>query len=221
MNHCTKPERQTALTLVGLLAMLLLTATKVVPSTQIAGYAVFVGIAFFFIAEAAEKPKPEESGLRFGTAAADIRKSGALLWLFPVASAVLTLIVGNLLFGRAFVDHIMGRTSGILSFDRIPLLVVQVILAALGEEIAFRGFFVGKAMKRFPFWLCAAVSSAAFAAGHIAVGKAGLVAYDVATIFIDSMFYAIIYRRSGNCLMSTISHILCNAVAIASVLLFF
>ena len=76
-------------------------------------------------------------------------------------------------------------------------------------------------MKRFPFWLCAVVSSVAFAAGHIAVGNAGLVAYDIATVFIDSMIYAMVYRRSGNCLMSTISHTLCNAVAIAATLLFF
>lgn len=221
MNHADQTDRQTAITIAGLIVMLLLTATKVAPSSQIAGYSVFVGIAFFFLAEAAEKPKPDESGLRFSTLWADIRKTGAILWLFPIVSAVLTLIVGNLLFDRAFVDHVVGRTSAILSFDRIPLLIGQVIVAALGEEIAFRGFLVGKAMKRFPFWLCAAVSSAVFAAGHIATGKAGLVAYDIATIFVDGMFYAMVYRKSGNCLMSTISHILCNAVAIAATLLFF
>ena len=69
--------------------------------------------------------------------------------------------------------------------------------------------------------LIAVVSSVAFAAGHLAVGNAGLVAYDITTVFIDSMIYAVVYRRSGNCLMSTISHILCNAVAIAATLLFF
>ena len=182
MNHAEKMDRQTAITIVGLIVMLLLTATKAVPSSQIAGNSVFVGIAFFFIVETIQKPKHDESGLRFGTFWSDLRKSGALLWAFPVASAVLTLIVGHLLFGRAFVDHIVGRTSAFLSLDRIPLLIGQVIIAALGEEIAFRGFFVGKAMKRFPFWLCAVVSSVAFAAGHIAVGtvpaSAGQVTYN-------------------------------------------
>lgn len=221
MNHAENMDRQTVITIVGLIVMLLLTATKAVPSSQIAGYSVFVGIACFFLVEAGAKVKPDESGLRFGTFWADLRKTGAILWIFPIASAVLTLMAGNLLFGRAFVDHVVGRTSAMLSFDRIPLLVVQVIVAALGEEIAFRGFFVGKAMKRFPFWPCAVVSSLAFAAGHIAVGHAGLVAYDIATIFVDSMLYAVVYRRSGNCLMSTISHILCNAVAIAATLIFF
>ncbi len=108
-----------------------------------------------------------------------------------------------------------------LSFNKIPLLIGQVILAAWGEEIAFRGFFVGKAMKIFPFWLCAAVSSIVFAAGHIAPGDAGLVLYDVAGIFIDSVLYAIVYRKSGNCMISTIAHILSNGIAIASTLIFF
>jgi membrane protease YdiL (CAAX protease family) len=141
--------------------------------------------------------------------------------LLPIVSAIATLVVGNLIFGGAFVSHIMGRTSSILSFDAIPLLIGQVIIAALGEEIAFRGFFVGKAMKIVPFWLCAVISSVVFAAGHIAVGTINLVAFDIAAIFIDSMIYAMIYRKSGNCLVCTISHILCNGTGIAAALLFF
>lgn len=145
-----------------------------------------------------------------------------LLWtLLPVVSVIATHIVGNVIFSGEFIAHVIGRTELILSFNMIPLLAVQVIIAALGEEIAFRGFFVGKAMKLFPFWPCAIVSSIVFAAGHIAPGNAGLVIYDVAAIFIDSIIYTIVYRKSGNCLISTISHILSNGVAIAATFLFF
>ena len=222
MNCSVKTGRCTVLTVVGILFMILLTATKIVPSSQLAGYSVFVGILFFFLVEAAEKPRPEDSGLRFNTILADLKKTGVLLWmLLPMVSSAATLLVGNLIFGRGFVDHVLGRTSAILSFGQIPLLVGQVILAAWGEEIAFRGFFVGKAMKKYPFWLCAVVSSLVFAAGHIAVGSAALVLFDIATIFIDSILYAIIYRRSGNCMISTFSHILCNGVGIALTFLFF
>lgn len=41
-------KTSTVLTLIGMMGMILLTVTKVVPSSQIAGYTVFVGIAFFF-----------------------------------------------------------------------------------------------------------------------------------------------------------------------------
>ena len=37
MNHAEKMDRQTAITIAGLIVMLLLTATKAVPSSQIAG----------------------------------------------------------------------------------------------------------------------------------------------------------------------------------------
>ena len=49
MNRAEKMDRPTAITIVGLIGMLILTATKVMPSSQIAGYSVFVGIACFFL----------------------------------------------------------------------------------------------------------------------------------------------------------------------------
>lgn len=222
MSDSIKRDKSTVFTVIGLIIMILLTITKVIPSSQIAGYAVLVGIAFFFIVEASAKTKGADSGLRFNKILTDIKKPGVLLWtLLPIASAIATLIVGNLIFGEDFVSHVLGRTSSMLSFDKIPLLIGQVIIAALGEEIAFRGFFVGKSMKLFPFWLCAVISSIVFAAGHIAAGDVGLVVYDVATIFIDSIIYAIVYYKSGNCLISTIAHILSNGFALAAAFIFF
>lgn len=201
--------------------MILITMTKMVPSTSMAGYSVLVGIAFFFIAEAVEKTSDVESGLRFKTFMSDIRKPWVIpLALLPILTAVATLVVGDLLFKGGFSAHVIGRTSSMLSFDKVALLVFQVVLAAFGEEIAWRGFFIGRSMKVFPFWLCAIVSSVLFAAGHIAVGNFGLVFYDVATIFIDSIIYALIFKKTGNCLISTVSHILCNAAGIVATVIF-
>ena len=53
-------EKSAVLTAIGAAVMVLLTATKVAPSSKIAGYSVFVGLAFFFIVEAVAKtPRPE------------------------------------------------------------------------------------------------------------------------------------------------------------------
>ena len=221
MNQITK-DKSAVVTFIGLILMMLLTATKVVPTSTLAGYSVFVGIAFFFITETIAKTNKEESGLRFHTMGADLKKTGILYWAgLPLLSVFLTTIVGTLLFDSAFVEHVVGRTSAMLSFDKIPLLVVQVVIAAWGEEIAFRGFFVGKSMKYFPFWICVLVSSISFAAGHIAVGNVGLVIFDIATIFIDSVIFAVVYNKTENCMISTISHILGNSVAILITFVFF
>lgn len=222
MNNSIRKDKGFVFTVIGLITMILLSLTKIVPSSQIAGFGVFVGIAFFFIVEALTKTRDADSGLRFKTIAMDIRKPGVLLWtLLPIASVIATHIAGNLIFSGDFINHVIGRTDSMLAFNMIPLLAVQVVIAALGEEIAYRGFFVGKAMKIFPFWPCAVVSSIVFAAGHIAPGNVSIVIYDVATIFIDSIIYTIVYRKSGNCLISTISHILSNSIAIAVTFTFF
>lgn len=214
-------KRSAVLTIIGITVMILLTFTKIVPSSNIAGYSVFVGIAFFFIIEAVAKTPNAESGLRFDTIVEDIKKPGVIVWLLlPSVSGIVTLVVGNLMFSGEFVVHVMGRTSSILSFDKIALLIGQVIIAAFGEEIAYRGFFLGKGMKIFPFWFCAVVSSLAFVAGHIATGDMGIVVYDIAAVFIDSLIFSVIYHKSGNCVISTFSHILGNAISIATVFLF-
>ena len=128
-------KRSAVLTLIGIAVMILLAFTKVVPSSNIAGYSVFVGIAFFFIIEAVAKTPNAESGLRFDTIVEDIKKPGVIVWLLlPSVSGIVTLVVGNLMFSGEFVVHVMGRTSSILSFDKIALLKGQVIIAAFGEE---------------------------------------------------------------------------------------
>ncbi len=208
-------KKSALLTVLGIAIMVILTATKAVPTSNIAGFSVFVGLAFFFIVEAVGKIPREESGLRFSTILNDIKKPGVMIWvLLPVASCLLTDAVGRLLFRGEFLEHVMGRTGELLTFDKVPLLAVQVVVAALGEEIAYRGFFLGKSAKIAPFWLCAAVSSAVFAAGHISAGGVGVVLFDVACVFADSQIFSVIYRKTGNCAVCTVAHILGNATGI-------
>lgn len=216
-----KKSKEKTLTIIGLVIMLLITLTKIIPSTSIAGYSVFVGIVFFFVVESVGKSADVKSGLEFKTFFSDIKKRGViLLILLLILSAILTLVVGDLIFKGAFSEHVMGRTDSMLSFDKIPLLIFQVVIAAFGEEIAWRGFFLGKSMKFYPFWICALVSSMLFAFGHMATGKFALVFYDIFTVFIDSVLYSIIYRKTNNCFISTVAHIICNATGIVMFLIF-
>lgn len=211
-------KKSTVLTLIGIIIMILLTLTKIVPSSTIAGYSIFVGIAFFFITEAADKARGGRSGLRFNTIAADLKKPNMLIWmLLPSVSGIVTLVIGNLLFGGEFAAHLTERTGDILSFDKTALLIGQVIIAAFGEEIAYRGFFFGKSSKLFPTWICAVASSVVFAAGHIVTGNIGIVVYDIFFVFIDSLIFSVIYQKSGNCVVSTLSHILGNAISLIAV----
>lgn len=147
-------KKSAVLTLIGITVMILLTLTKVVPSSTIAGYSVFVGIAFFFIVEVVSKTRGSESGLRFNTIAADLKKPGVILWvLLPSVSGIAALVVGNVIFGGEFVAHVMGRTSSILSFDKTALLIGQVIIAAFGKKLHIEVSSLENPQKYFRFGL--------------------------------------------------------------------
>ena len=210
------------LTVAGMAAMILFVATKAMPSVNIEGYSILAGIAFFFIIEVMEKTPEKESGLRFTTVLSDLKKPGVILWvLLPVVSAAGSILLGKLLFDEQYISHVLGRTENLLSFDQVLKLIVQLVIGAFGEEIAFRGFFVGKGMKVFPYRLCALVSSLIFALAHFASGNTGVVIYDLAGIFIDALIYATIYKKTGNCVISTIAHFLCNIVGLIISFAFF
>ena len=208
-------KKAVLLTGIGVAAMILLTATKAVPGLNAAGLSVFVGIAFFFIVEAVGRQKGPDSGLRFNTVMADLKKPGVIVWaLLPVFSGIAAAALGALIFGDEYGSHVVGRAGDILALDKAPLLVIELVVAAFGEEIAYRGFFLGKGMKAAPFWACAVLSSAVFALGHISEGSAGVVMFDVLSVFVDSLIFSMVYRKSGNCVISTISHIIANAFAL-------
>ena len=208
-------------TIIGLFLMAVLSLTKIIPELSLSGLTVLIGIFFFFVLEHFDKKSHIESGLRFKSFFDDLKKQGViLLVLLPVGSAVATLLIGDMVFKGAFAIHVLGRANGMLSFDKIPILMVQIVIAALGEEIAWRGFFLGKSMRILPFWLCAILSSLLFAIAHISSGGIELVSYDIFMIFVDSIIYALIYKKSGNCLISALSHILGNATGILLIMMY-
>lgn len=216
-NTIQTKEKGRVLTTIGLIVMLLLSLTQLIPELSLAGISVFVGVALFFIVEAIAKTPKAQSGLRFKSFVSDVKKPGVVIWaLLPIVTAIVPLMLGDLLMNNGYSAHVIERAGAMLTYENIPMLAFQVIILAFGEEIAWRGFFVGKSVKWLPFWLCAVVSSLLFAIGHIASGDILLVLFDIGFVFIDSMIFAIIYKKSGNCLVSTASHIIGNVVGLVA-----
>ena len=121
------------------------------------------------------------------------------------------MLLSKAVFGSAYIDHVLGRIS-VPNLDQLPLLLINQIASVLGEEIEFRAFFVGKGMKRFSFWPIAVAGAVLFAAAHYATGATGIIAWDLGGIFIDAVLFAILYRKTGNCLISFVPHFLNNMI---------
>ena len=209
-------EKNSIITKIGIFAMILVTMTQFTKDYKFAGYSVLIGIAAFFIDCFIGKKHVDENGLSFTSLHKDLKKPGVLLWMaLPIVTAILSILLGDLFFGNTFHEHILTRAGAMLQYKNIPLFIMQVIILALGEEIAWRGFFVGKTMQKVPFVIIMIVSSMLFAMGHLSTGTWKLLLFDILFVFIDSCIFAVIFKKSDNCAVSAIAHIVGNCVGIA------
>ena len=213
MLESMKKDKVKMITLIGMAVILIAVAVKAATASVIAGAAIhIVGLACFFLIEGIEKTPDSESGLSFKRFFPDLKKPGVLLLiLFMLVLSPAEMLLSKAVFGNAYIDHVLGRVN-VPGLDQLPLLLFNQIVSVLGEEIEFRAFFVGKGMKRFSFWPAAVAGAVLFAAAHYAAGAAGIVAWDLGGIFIDAILFAILYRRTGNCLISFIPHFLNNMI---------
>ena len=222
MFDSIKNDKVKIITLIGMAVMLIAVAVKAATSSVIAAAVIHIaGLAGFFIIEGIEKTPDAESGFSFKRFFPDLKKPGVLLLiLFMLVLSPGEMLLSKAVFGSAYIDHVLGRVN-VPGLDQLPLLLFNQIVSVLGEEIEFRAFFVGKGMKRFSFWPVAIAGAVIFAAAHYAAGPAGIVAWDLAGIFIDAILFAILYRRTGNCLISFIPHFLNNMIGFSLVPILF
>ena len=213
MAYSSRQDRVKLITIIGMAVMLIAVAVKAATSSTLAAAAIHIaGLACFFTIEGIEKTPDSESGLSFKRFFSDLKKPGVIpLILLMLILTPAQMLLSKAVFGRAYVDHVLGRVSA-PGLDQLPLLLFTQIVTVLGEEIEFRAFFVGKGMKHFPFWPIAIAGAVLFAAAHYTAGVAGIVAWDLGGIMIDAILYAILYRKTGNCLISFIPHFLNNMI---------
>ena len=213
MFDSMKTDKAKIITLIGMAVMIVAVAVKAATSSALAAAAIHIaGLACFFLVEGIEKTPDSESGLSFKRFFPDLKKPGVLpLILFMLLLSPAEMLLSKAVFGSAYIDHVLGRIN-VPSLDQLPLLLFSQIVTVLGEEIEFRAFFVGKGMQRFSFWPVALVGAVLFAAAHYVAGAAGIVAWDLGGIFIDAILFAILYRRTRNCLISCVPHFLNNMI---------
>ena len=213
MFDSMKKDKVKMITLLGMTVMIIAVAVKAATSSVIAAAAIHIaGLACFFIIEGIEKTPDSESGLSFKRFFSDLKKPGVLLLiLFLLVLSPVEMLLSKAVFGSAYIDHVLGRVN-VPGLVQLPLLLFSQIVSVLGEEIEFRAFFVGKGMKRFSFWPLAIAGAVLFAAAHYTAGSTGIVAWDLGGIFIDAIFFAILYRKTGNCLISFVPHFLNNMI---------
>ena len=172
-----------------------------------AGLSVLIGIAAYFITASTNEKKNE--GLNIKTFPKQLL-DGKLIVLIPIPSIIniITWFVTDPLI-PGYVEHLKDRTD-ILDPSKMATTVITLLVAALGEEIANRAFFQKQLAKIIGFVPSLLITSLFFAAAHFEPGDVMTVVYDLSLIFINSVFYGLVFKRTDNAWCSWVSHLLAN-----------
>jgi len=184
-----------------------------------AGSTVIIGIVAFFVDKKIRKQAFAGSGLDFKTFGQNLKNRTIWLWIaMPLIMNIICLLLSKLLFPQ-YLDHVFKRTATVLTNDKIILLVIELLLLSLGEEIAWRAFYFNRIRNIIPATPALIFSSMLFAISHIQSGDFMIVAYDVLFVFINCIFYGIVFKKTNNSCISWISHFAANLFAVVVLVL--
>ena len=182
---------------------------------QLASFTLIIGIVAFFVTRKTNDDKSE--GLNYKTIFALLKNKNIIILIFmPLVMNVMSLLIAKL-FVPEFIEHLTARTD-FLAFNMLPVLIVELVIAALGEEIVWRAFFQKQVSKIFPFVPSLIVSSALFSICHFNQGSAIVVTYDLVFICINAIIYGVIFKKTDNAFISTISHFIANLFGTVSIM---
>lgn len=185
-----------------------------------AGFSVLVGVAIFFVNNAIEKEDSDSSGLDFKAIPGNLRSGSIWFWIaLPFVMDVIAIGLSFLILPE-YVEYELTRTASFVSLNNFSLLVIQLAVLALGEEIAWRAFFQKQLQKVLPITPVITISSFLFAIGHITDGNFSIVAYNVFFVGVNSILYSIVFHKTNNAWISTISHFTANLLSIIILLPF-
>lgn len=177
---------------------------------NIAGGTIFLGVIFFFVNKITEKQPFAGSGLDVKAIGADLRDKKIWFWIMlPLIIHAISIII-SVLFLPEYIEYETTRAGGFVAIEVSISSIIQFFVFALGEEIAWRAFFQQQLSKALPIMPVLLLSSLLFTLGHFKAGNPAVVVYGLLIIFINSFLYGVVFHKTKNAWVSTISHFLAN-----------
>lgn len=175
---------------------------------SIAGFSTIFGAVLFFVYLWRNKRRGNPIGLSSKHLLSDIRMS----WLYIIMPSIINVIcvgISNLILPD-YIEHVIGRTENVISFQIILLMVIQFAIFAFIEEISWRGFLQKQLSLYIGPTVSIIITSIFFSVGHATKGDPVIVVYDVFFVFLNSIFYGLVFRKTQNTFASALSHFIAN-----------
>ena len=178
---------------------------------KLAGLSVIIGIIAYFTTCKTNESKNE--GFNIKTFIGSLKnKTVIMLILLTLIVNVISFVIAKLCL-PAYVEHILKRSGDLLDFANLPIMLLELVVFALGEEIAWRAFFQKQTSKIIPFVPSLILTSILFSLGHFNFGEPIIVFFDLLFVFLDSIIYGIIFKKTDNAWCSFSAHFLANLLS--------
>lgn len=184
---------------------------------KLAGLSVIVGIIAYFTTRKANENKND--GFNIKTFIGALKDKKVILLILLLLAITVVRFPLEKIYLPEYTEHLRARAEDFLDFANLPKLLLELIVFALGEEIAWRAFFQKQTSKIMPFVPSLILTSVLFSLGHFNFGSPFIVLYDLFSVFVDSIFYGIIFRKTDNAWCSFLAHFLANLLGTVMYLL--
>lgn len=209
MKKISSPETIKKLPLIVMIIMVILSFTNLF-GLNIAGASIILGVVFFFINKAVEKQSMSGSGLDVTAVGTDLKDKKVWFWIIlPLIVHAISIVI-SILFLPEYIKYETTRAGAFVQIELSIASVLQFLVFALGEEIAWRAFFHKQLNKVLPITPVLLFSSLLFTLGHFKAGDPVIVAFGLLIIFINSFLYGVVFHKTQNAWVSTISHFIAN-----------
>jgi membrane protease YdiL (CAAX protease family) len=191
-------------TVVTLLGMWFLPAYKT-------GFAM-IPLVYLLIERRLRRRSWKDLGFKFRTFWPDLRAN----WFWFVLVGLVSQPAVSLLtkfFFPAFLEHVIARLpfgDGMGWTMILPMMAVSLVL----EELTYRTLIQGRITPFVGVPLAIVIASILFGFAHYAPGPFWIVFLDVGMIIVDSLLYGIIYKRSGNLVVTWLAHFIGNVLGL-------
>ena len=176
-----------------------------------AGLMVIIGVIAFFVTKKSNDSK--EEGLDIKSFPSKLKNPKVIILVLMPTIMVFVSIFLEKKFMPEVLQHIKERV-GFIDKSQIVGTVISLVVLALGEEIALRAFFQKQSTKLMGFIPSIIITSILFSLGHFAYDEPLIVVIDLVEIFIDSIFYGLVFKETDNAFCSWLSHFLSNLIAV-------
>lgn len=186
---------------------------------KLAGLVVIIGVVAFFVTRGTNDSKDE--GLDIKTVLSKMKsKKVIILALIPIVIDVMQIVIEKAFFPE-ILEHTVARIPFEIDPAKVSPIILQLLLLPLGEEIALRAFYQKQMNKLTGFAPALIIASFIFAMGHFSYGNPAIVAVDLAGVFINSIFYGLVFKETDNAWCSWVSHSLADIVAVVVMMIIF